>query len=203
MRPPKNEKLTVLQIAIVAGLLLAMVATIYFMIKFDQANNKEEIVYSEQPKQDNGNGLALPGDSGQAQARFPLPPGQNPGIGQEVAKPVRTHTTEQGLKIEEYISGTEGRSTKVGDMVVVHYIGYFEDGRVFDTSLNGEKKPFEFKLGGRQVIAGWDLGLQDMKIGAMRRLFVPADLAYGARGAGSAIPPNTNLIFDVQLVAIQ
>lgn len=199
----KNTKKAILSIIIVVGLVIAMVAALFFMIKFDQANNQDEVVYSEEPKQDNGNGLALPGQQQSSQAKLPLPPGQKPGIGEEVAKPLRSQTAENGLKIEEYIAGTGDRNTKVGDTIAVQYIGYFEDGRVFDTSLKGEKKPFAFKLGAGQVIKGWDIGLQDMKQGAMRRLYVPAALAYGARGAGSTIPPNTNLIFDVQLIAIQ
>lgn len=203
MVPPKNNKITVFSILIVVGLVIAMAAVIFFMIQYDQANNQEEVVYSEEPKQDNGSGLALPGESQANQGKLPLPPGQQPGIGEEAAKPLRSQTTENGLKIEEYIAGIGDRVTKIGDTIAVQYIGYFEDGRVFDTSLKGEKKPFAFKLGAGQVIQGWDIGLQDMKQGAMRRLYVPAALAYGARGAGSTIPPNTNLIFDVQLVAIQ
>lgn len=199
---PKNNR-KVLNIVIVVGLIVAMGGAVFFMIQFDQANKKEEVVYSEEPKQDNGSGLALPGEQQSQGGKLPLPPGQNPGIGEEVAKPVRSQTTENGLKIEEYIAGTGERNSKVGDTIAVQYIGYFEDGRVFDTSLKGEKKPFAFKLGANQVIQGWDIGLQDMKQGAMRRLYVPAALAYGARGAGSTIPPNTNLIFDVQMVAIQ
>jgi len=202
MVPPKNNR-KVLNIVIVVGLIVAMGGAVFFMIQFDQANKKEEVVYSEEPKQDNGSGLALPGGQQSQGGKLPLPPGQNPGIGEEVAKPVRSQTTENGLKIEEYIAGTGERNSKVGDTIAVQYIGYFEDGRVFDTSLKGEKKPFAFKLGANQVIQGWDIGLQDMKQGAMRRLYVPAALAYGARGAGSTIPPNTNLIFDVQMVAIQ
>lgn len=202
MVPPKNNR-KVLNIVIVVGLIVAMGGAVFFMIQFDQANKKEEVVYSEEPKQDNGSGLALPGEQQSQGGKLPLPPGQNPGIGEEVAKPVRSQTTENGLKIEEYIAGTGERNSKVGDTIAVQYIGYFEDGRVFDTSLKGEKKPFAFKLGANQVIQGWDVGLQDMKQGAMRRLYVPAALAYGARGAGSTIPPNTNLIFDVQMVAIQ
>ncbi len=202
MVPPKNNR-KVLNIVIVVGLIVAMGGAVFFMIQFDQANKKEEVVYSEEPKQDNGSGLALPGEQQSQGGKLPLPPGQNPGIGEEVAKPVRSQTTENGLKIEEYIAGTGERNSKVGDTIAVQYIGYFEDGRVFDTSLKGEKKPFAFKLGANQVIQGWDIGLQDMKQGAMRRLYVPAALAYGARGAGSTIPPNTNLIFDVQMVAIQ
>lgn len=202
MVPPKNNR-KVLNIVIVVGLIVAMGGAVFFMIQFDQANKKEEVVYSEEPKQDNGSGLALPGEQQSQGGKLPLPPGQNPGIGEEVAKPVRSQTTENGLKIEEYIAGTGERNSKVGDTIAVQYIGYFEDGRVFDTSLKGEKKPFAFKLGAGQVIQGWDIGLQDMKQGAMRRLYVPAALAYGVRGAGSTIPPNTNLIFDVQMVAIQ
>ena len=202
MVPPKNNR-KVLNIVIVVGLIVAMGGAVFFMIQFDQANKKEEVVYSEEPKQDNGSGLALPGEQQSQGGKLPLPPGQNPGIGEEVAKPVRSQTTENGLKIEEYIAGTGERNSKVGDTIAVQYIGYFEDGSVFDTSLKGEKKPFAFKLGANQVIQGWDIGLQDMKQGAMRRLYVPAALAYGARGAGSTIPPNINLIFDVQIVAIQ
>lgn len=203
MVPPKNNKRLIVNIAIVVGLVLAMGGAVFFMIKFDQASNKEEVVYSEEPKQDNGSGLALSGEQQSSAAKLPLPPGQKPGIGEEAAKPVRSQTTDNGLKIEEYIAGSGDRNTKVGDTIAVQYIGYFEDGRVFDTSLKGEKKPFAFKLGAGQVIQGWDIGLQDMKQGAMRRLYVPAALAYGARGAGSTIPPNTNLVFDVQLVGIQ
>ena len=202
MVPPKNNR-KVLNIVIVVGLIVAMGGAVFFMIQFDQANKKEEVVYSEEPKQDNGSGLALPGEQQSQGGKLPLPPGQNPGIGEEVAKPIRSQTTENGLKIEEYVAGTGERNSKVGDTIAVQYIGYFEDGRVFDTSLKGEKKPFAFKLGANQVIQGWDIGLQDMKQGAMRRLYVPAALAYGARGAGSTIPPKTNLIFDVQIVAIQ
>ena len=91
----------------------------------------------------------------------------------------------------------------MGDTIAVHYIGYLPDGKVFDTSLKGDKKPFAFKLGAGQVIQGWDIGLQDMKVGAVRRLSIPASLAYGAQGVSGAIPPNTPLVFDVQLMGIQ
>lgn len=199
----RNRDNNILNIVIIVGLIVAMGSAVFFMIQFDQANNKEEIVYSEQPQQDNGSGLALPGQADQNQTKLPLPPGQNPGIGEEAAKPIRSHTTEDGLKIEEYLAGEGDRATKVGDIIAVQYIGYFEDGRVFDTSLKGEKKPFAFQLGAGKVISGWGIGLQDMKQGAMRRLYVPSVLAYGSHGADSSIPPNTDLIFDVQLIAIQ
>ena len=100
-----------------------------------------------------------------------------------------------GLKIDEYNSGQGSQTTKVGDTIAVHYIGYLPDGSVFDTSLKGSKQPFAFKLGAGQVIPGWDIGLQDMKIGAVRRLTIPAALAYGAAGYPPTIPPNATLIF--------
>lgn len=118
-------------------------------------------------------------------------------------KPVRSQTLSNGLKIDEYVYGTGDRSTKFGDTIAVHYVGYLTNGQVFDTSLKGEKKPFAFKLGGGQVIQGWDIGLQDMHMGSVRRLTIPAALAYGANGHPPSIPANSTLIFDVQLMGIQ
>lgn len=118
-------------------------------------------------------------------------------------KPVRSQTLPNGLKIDEYVYGTGDKATASGNNVAVQYVGYLTNGQVFDTSLKGEKKPFVFKLGAGSVIPGWDIGLQDMHVGAVRRLTIPASLAYGAKGSPPSIPPNATLIFDVQLVAIQ
>lgn len=118
-------------------------------------------------------------------------------------KPVRSQTLPNGLKIDEYVYGTGDKATKAGNNIAVQYVGYLTNGKVFDTSLKGEKKPFVFKLGAGSVISGWDIGLQDMHVGSVRRLTIPAALAYGAKGSPPAIPPNATLIFDVQLIAIQ
>lgn len=122
---------------------------------------------------------------------------------QQQQQPSRSQTLPNGLKIDEYNPGSGTKTTKVGDTIAVHYVGYLPDGKVFDTSLKGAKTPFAFKLGAGQVIKGWDIGLQDMKVGAIRRLTIPAALAYGAKGAPPSIPPNTVLIFDTQLMGIQ
>lgn len=112
-----------------------------------------------------------------------------------------TMTTASGLGIEELVEG-QGAEALAGHDVVVHYTGWLTDGRQFDSSVvRGE--PFEFSLGARQVIAGWDEGVQGMKIGGKRKLTIPPQLGYGARGAGGVIPPNATLVFEVELLAIR
>ncbi|XP_076029972.1 peptidyl-prolyl cis-trans isomerase FKBP10-like [Oratosquilla oratoria] len=86
-----------------------------------------------------------------------------------------------------------------GDTLAVHYTGRLTDGAVFDSSLT-RGEPFEFHLGERQVIQGWDDGLRDMCVGEKRRLNVPSDMAYGDRGVGAIIPPDASLVFEVELV---
>lgn len=94
-----------------------------------------------------------------------------------------------------------GAEAVAGMEVTVHYIGMFEDGRVFDQSVG--RGPFSFKLGAGMVIKGWDMGVAGMKVGGKRKLVIPSDLGYGTRGAGSTIPPNTTLVFDVELLGVQ
>lgn len=89
----------------------------------------------------------------------------------------------------------------VGSRVTVHYTGYLEDGRKFDSSVD-RGQPFTFIIGVGQVIRGWDEGVMQMKVGEKRRLTIPASLGYGARGAGGIIPPNATLIFDVELLRV-
>ena len=108
--------------------------------------------------------------------------------------------TESGLKYIDLVEGT-GAVPVQGDMVQVHYTGWLEDGTKFDSSVD-RNKPFEFKLGMGQVIKGWDEGVASMKVGGKRKLIIPAELGYGARGAGGVIPPNATLIFDVELLNI-
>jgi FKBP-type peptidyl-prolyl cis-trans isomerase len=104
------------------------------------------------------------------------------------------------LQIEDQVVGT-GDEAVAGKQVRVHYTGTFEDGRTFDSSVpRGE--PFQFRLGAGQVIKGWDQGVAGMKVGGKRRLVIPSDLAYGSRGAGGVIPPDTTLVFEVELLGV-
>ena len=109
-------------------------------------------------------------------------------------------TTDSGLKYREIECGT-GEEAAKGDTVEVHYVGTLENGKKFDSSRD-RGETFSFSLGGGQVIAGWDEGLVGMKIGGIRELTIPPDLAYGAAGAPPTIPPNSTLIFEVELIGI-
>jgi FKBP-type peptidyl-prolyl cis-trans isomerase len=107
---------------------------------------------------------------------------------------------ESGLKFKELECG-DGKEAKSGDILVVHYTGKLEDGTTFDSSVGGE--PFPFQLGAGMVIQGWDLGFEGMKEGGKRELTIPPELGYGEAGAPPDIPPNSTLIFEVELVEVQ
>ena len=113
-------------------------------------------------------------------------------------------TTESGLQYLDVVEGN-GDTAAAGSYVRVHYTGWLydngEQGSKFDSSRD-RNDPFEFPLGGGMVIRGWDEGVQGMKVGGQRTLIIPAELGYGARGAGGVIPPNATLKFDVELLAI-
>jgi FKBP-type peptidyl-prolyl cis-trans isomerase FkpA len=111
-----------------------------------------------------------------------------------------SNTTASGLVIEEIRSG-EGASAEAGRRVTVHYTGWLENGSKFDSSKDRDE-PFDFPLGRGHVIKGWDEGVAGMKVGGVRKLTIPPELGYGARGAGGVIPPNATLIFEVELLAI-
>lgn len=110
-------------------------------------------------------------------------------------------TTESGLKYADLVKGN-GDQPMPGDQVVVHYTGWLTNGKRFDSSVL-RKKPFSFELGANRVIPGWEEGVATMKVGGVRQLILPPELAYGKRGAGEVIPPNSTLIFEVQLVDIR
>jgi peptidylprolyl isomerase len=114
-------------------------------------------------------------------------------------------TTPSGLQIIDTKIGA-GATPKTGQICVMHYTGWLYQngakGAKFDSSVD-RGQPFEFPIGTRRVIAGWDEGVATMKVGGKRTLIIPPGLAYGAQGAGGVIPPNATLIFDVELLGVK
>ena len=131
----------------------------------------------------------------------------NPAPFDAQAKPA-----EQGPQVQviDHVIG-KGAEASVGSTVVVNYTGWFykplaakQRGRKFDSSLDAGREPLEFQLGAHQVIKGWEQGVQGMKVGGKRTLIIPSELAYGKRGApGGSIPPDSDLIFDVELLKVK
>jgi FKBP-type peptidyl-prolyl cis-trans isomerase FkpA len=134
-------------------------------------------------------------DAANAAASSTSPQGNN-GMNQQ--------TLPSGLKIEDVTVGG-GDEARAGANVRVHYTGWLYEngtaGRKFDSSKD-RGEPFSFPLGAGHVIRGWDEGVAGMKVGGTRRLIIPADLGYGARGAGGVIPPNATLLFEVDLLGV-
>jgi peptidylprolyl isomerase len=110
-------------------------------------------------------------------------------------------TSVKELIVEDLVVGT-GAKARAGDTISVHYTGWLEDGTQFDSSLD-KGEPIEFVLGKGQVIAGWEQGLIGMKVGGLRKLTIPPDLGYGAKGKRKYIPPNAALIFEVELLEVR
>jgi FKBP-type peptidyl-prolyl cis-trans isomerase FkpA len=113
-------------------------------------------------------------------------------------------TTPSGLQYEDTVAGS-GAAASAGQHVTVHYTGWLyqneQAGKKFDSSKD-RNEPFAFSLGAGQVIKGWDEGVQGMQVGGTRRLVIPPQLGYGARGAGGVIPPNATLLFVVELLGV-
>ena len=113
-------------------------------------------------------------------------------------------TTPSGLQFEDSVVGS-GATAQAGRTVRVHYTGWLwkdgEKGAKFDSSKD-RGQPFHFHLGGGEVIRGWDEGVQGMQEGGKRKLTIPPQLGYGARGAGGVIPPNATLVFEVELLKV-
>jgi FKBP-type peptidyl-prolyl cis-trans isomerase len=119
---------------------------------------------------------------------------EKPAEGKEVV-------TSSGLKYVDVKVG-EGAEAKPGQVVDVHYTGWLTNGTKFDSSVD-RGKPFSFKLGAGQVIEGWDKGVAGMKVGGKRKLTIPPGLGYGSQSVGGVIPPNSTLIFDVELLGVK
>jgi len=136
----------------------------------------------------------------------------NPNNPVNPAPDAQARPAEQGPQVQviDHVIG-KGAEATVGSTVVVNYTGWFykplaakQHGRKFDSSLDPGREPLEFQLGAHQVIKGWEQGVQGMKVGGKRTLIIPSELAYGSRGApGGNIGPNTDLIFDVELLDVK
>jgi FKBP-type peptidyl-prolyl cis-trans isomerase FkpA len=130
--------------------------------------------------------------------------------GQEKAAPAPAAAEANPLVKIDTVVGT-GKEATVGSTVVVNYTGWFykplaakQHGRQFDSSRDAGREPLEFPLGAGRVIKGWDQGVAGMKVGGKRTLIIPSELAYGKRGVGGgAIPPDSDLIFDVELLDVK
>ena len=160
---------------------------------------------TEPPAQEsivNDPSLTAANTQGSAQKAAQPAPSARP---QPAAAPTPTQSApavpEKPLQKIDLVQG-KGPEAKTGDNVSVHYTGTLENGEKFDSSKD-RNQPFQFKLGAGRVIQGWDQGVPGMKVGGKRKLIIPPSLGYGARGAGAKIPPNSVLIFEVELLEIK
>ena len=129
-------------------------------------------------------------------------PAQQPSAAPTPAKPAEPAPDPNAkLEIKDIVVG-KGAEAKAGDTVKVHYVGTLTNGEEFDASKKHGTEPFTFELGKGRVIKGWDEGVAGMKEGGKRKLTIPPHLGYGARGAGAKIPPNSTLVFEVELVQV-
>ncbi len=139
--------------------------------------------------------VALTGCIEQADVANPLDSKESTSSAQ-----AQTDNNVQELKIDDQKVGS-GAEAVSGKSITVHYTGTLTDGTKFDSSVD-RGEPFTFNLGAGEVIQGWDKGFAGMKVGGKRKLTIPSDMAYGERGAGASIPPNSTLIFEVELLKV-
>jgi FKBP-type peptidyl-prolyl cis-trans isomerase FkpA len=129
------------------------------------------------------------------------PESNTPAQGPSSAAPAQPVADVTELKMEDTKVGT-GAVAESGKTVTVHYTGWLTNGTKFDSSKD-HGQPFTFQMGAGQVIKGWDQGVTGMKVGGVRKLTIPPDLAYGPNGAGGVIPPNATLVFEVELLNVE
>src|SRR5262245_9244361 len=149
--------------------------------------------------------LAVCLSSGPAAGQSQKPPAPPPQPKEKPAAMEKTEpkevVTPSGLKYVDLKPG-EGDEAKSGQIVEVHYTGWLTNGTKFDSSLD-RRQPFAFRLGAGQVIKGWDQGVAGMKVGGKRKLTIPPGLAYGSQAVGGVIPPNSTLVFEVELLGVK
>jgi len=139
--------------------------------------------------------VELPTPQARTQNTLPENSDANPPGVPRLTGPIQT---DRGLSYIDEVVGT-GKAPQKGKSIKVHYTGWLTDGSKFDSSRDRDEA-ITFKFDGGMVIKGWDIGLETMRVGGKRRLIIPAELGYGTNGAGDAIPPDSVLVFDVELI---